>query len=151
MTDAPAPEVVSLTMPSRLELLAVLDRVTLALCERMEFDEDTCSQFSMSVIEAGTNAVQHGHQRDATKNFDVRFLVYPDRLEVEVRDSGKGFDAGAVTPDVTDPEHIFDMRGRGIFIMRACSDSVDFESGPSGTLCRLVKHRATAAQRAADA
>jgi hypothetical protein len=27
----------------------------------MEFDEDTSSQVSMSVIEAGTNAVQHGH------------------------------------------------------------------------------------------
>ena len=153
MTDAtaPAPEVVSLTLPSRLELLVVLDRVTLALCERMEFDEDACSQLSMSVIEAGTNAVQHGHMRDASKNFDVRFMIYPDRLVVEVRDSGRGFDAGGATPDVTDPEHIFDMRGRGIFIMRACCDSVDFQSGPGGTLCRLVKYRPVAVQRAADA
>lgn len=151
MTDALAPEVVSLTLPSRLELLVVLDRVTLALCERMEFDEDASSQLSMSVIEAGTNAVQHGHQRDASKNFDVRFLMYPDRLEVEVRDTGKGFDASGTVPDVTDAEHIFDMRGRGIFIMRACCDSVDFRFEPGGTLCRLVKHRAVAAQRAADA
>ena len=151
MADALAAEIVSLSLPSRLELLVVLDRVALALCERMEFDADACSQMSMSVIEAGTNAVQHGHMRDPGKLFHVRFLMYPDRLEVEVRDSGKGFDAGASPPDVTSPEHLFDMRGRGIFIMRACCDSVNFEFGPDGTLCRLVKHRAATARHAADA
>jgi hypothetical protein len=46
---------------------------------------------------------------------------------------------------------LFDNRGRGIFIMRACCDTVDFDFGPTGTLCRLVKHRAVTAQRAADA
>ena len=40
MSDAPAPEIIALTLPSRLELLAVLDRVALAICERLEFDED---------------------------------------------------------------------------------------------------------------
>lgn len=151
MAQTPAPEVVTLTLPSRLELLGVLDRVALALCERLEFDEDACSQLSMSVIEAGTNAVQHGNMRDPSKTFEARFLIHPDRLEVEVRDHGRGFDLARVTPDVTSPDHLFDMRGRGIFIMRSCCDSVDFEFGPEGTLCRLVKHRSVAAQRAADA
>ncbi len=151
MADLLAPEVVSLSLPSRLELLVVLDRVTLAICERMEFDADASSQVSMSVIEAGTNAVQHGHLRDASKTFDVRFLMYADRLEIEVRDCGKGFDAGSLTLDVTTPDRILDMRGRGIFIMRACCDSVDFDFGPRGTLCRLVKHRVATARRAADA
>jgi serine/threonine-protein kinase RsbW len=151
MADAQAPEIVSLTLPSRLELLVVLDRVVLAICERMEFDDDACSQLSMSVVEAGTNAVQHGHKRDASRDFSVRFLIHADRLEVEVRDSGKGFDATSVSHDATSPDHIMDMRGRGIFIMRACCDSVEFESGPAGTLCRLVKYRALPARRVADA
>ena len=151
MADAHAPEVITLSLPSRLELLVVLDRVVLAIAERMEFDADACSQLSMSVIEAGTNAVQHGHLRDASRTFDVRFLMYEDRLEVEVRDSGKGFDAGSLTQDVTTPDHILDMRGRGSYIMRACCDRVDFQFGPEGTLCRLVKFLAAPAQRAADA
>ena len=151
MADALAPEIVSLSLPSRLELLVVLDRVALAICERMEFDPDASSQVSMSVIEAGTNAVQHGHLRDASKIFHARVLMYEDRLEVEVRDTGKGFDAGSLTLDVTTPDRILEMRGRGIFIMRACCDSVNFDFGPAGTLCRLVKYRAASAQRAADA
>jgi anti-sigma regulatory factor (Ser/Thr protein kinase) len=150
MTDAPVPEIITLKLPSRLELLAVLDRVAQTVCERMEFDEDASSQLSMGVIEAGTNAVQHGNQRDATKFFEVEFRLFPDRLEVDVRDSGKGFALETIVPDVTTPEHLLDMRGRGIFIMRTCCDEVDFEMGPNGTICHLVKHR-VAQRRAADA
>jgi serine/threonine-protein kinase RsbW len=150
MSDTTVPEIITLRLPSRLELLAVLDRVALTVCERMEFDEDTSSQVSMSVIEAGTNAVQHGHKRDASKYFEVEFRLFPDRLEVDVRDHGQGFDLAKVVPDVTSPEHLLDMRGRGIFIMRSCCDEVDFEFSRHGTVCKLVKYRA-AQRRAADA
>ena len=142
-----APEVVSVRIPSRLELLGVLDRVAQSLCEHLGLDDDTTSQISMSVIEAGTNAIQHGHKRDASKNVDVRFILHTDRIEIEVRDSGPGFDLLAVQGDITSPEHIFDLRGRGIFIMRSCMDAVDFVFGPDGTLCRLVKHRPALAQQ----
>ena len=150
MSDLTSPDTIMLRLPSRLELLAVLDRVALTICERMEFDEDTSSQVSMSVIEAGTNAVQHGHKRDAAKFFETEFRLYPDRLEVDVRDSGGGFDVGKLVSDVTTPEHLLDMRGRGIFIMRSCCDEVFFDFSGTGTVCRLVKYRA-AARRAADA
>ena len=150
MSDPTIPETITLRLPSRLELLAVLDRVVLTVCERMEFDEDTSSQVSMSVIEAGTNAVQHGHKRDASKFFEAEFRLLPDRLEVDVRDQGTGFDVGKLNPDVTSPEHLLDMRGRGIFIMKSCCDEVFFEFAKGGTVCHLVKYRA-AARRAADA
>lgn len=151
MANPPRPDVISLRLPSRLELLAVLDRLTLAVCERMEFDEDTTSQFSMSVIEAGTNAVQHGNKQDPSKPFEVEFTLHADRLEVCVRDQGTGFDPSLVTADVTSPEHLFDMRGRGIFIMKSCCDGVDFSFGPGGTTCLLVKHRPQVESHAADA
>ena len=151
MSEAPIPEIIRLQLPSRLELLAVLDRVAVTICERLDFDEDTCSQVSMSVIEAGTNAVQHGHQRDPSKTFEAQFLLFPDRLEVIVTDSGKGFDLTNVTADVTTPDHLFDMRGRGIFIMRSCMDEVDYKFENGLTVCHLVKHRPPVVQRAADA
>lgn len=151
MADLKAsPETITLRLPSRLELLGLLDRVTQTLCERMDFDEDTSSQVSMSVIEAGTNAVQHGHKRDASKFFDITFELWPDRIEITVSDSGPGFDLEKVAHDVTTPDHLLDMRGRGIFIMRSCMDEVDFRFGEHGTLCHLVKYRPSAAA-AADA
>ena len=144
MTDRKTPEVIEVRMPSRLDLLSVLDHVAQTLCERLEFDADTTSQVTMSVIEAGTNAIQHGHKRDASKIVETRFLLFPDRLEVTVRDRGPGFTVEEVKGDITSPEHLLDLRGRGIFIMRACMDSVDFEFGPEGTVCHLVKRRPAA-------
>ncbi|HET9326258.1 MAG TPA: ATP-binding protein [Candidatus Eisenbacteria bacterium] len=140
------PEVIAIRIPSRLELLSVLDRVCESVCQRMSFDDDTTAQISMSVIEAGTNAIQHGHKRDATKPVDVEFRLLPDQLEVVVNDQGAGFDVGAVNGDVTSPEHLFDARGRGIFIMRSCMDQVDFSFSGHGTQVRLVKKRSPQAE-----
>jgi len=139
MPDPAASDLITVRLPSRLELLALLDGVTTSVCERLKFDDDTASLVSMSVIEAGTNAIQHGHKRDATRVVNIDFRLFADRLEVSVQDSGPGFDPGKVNGDATAPEHLFDARGRGIFIMRSCMDSVDFQFSGSGTVCHLVK------------
>jgi serine/threonine-protein kinase RsbW len=144
MSDDPlVPEVVRLAIPARLELLGLFDRVSTLLCERAGFGEDACTQVTLSVIEAGTNAIQHGSGSDPAKSVDVVFTLHADRLEVSVRDTGPGFSLDAVSGDITLPEHLFDARGRGIFIMRACMDSVDFTFDGSGTTCRLVKRRSS--------
>jgi serine/threonine-protein kinase RsbW len=95
----------------------------------------------MAVIEAGTNAIQHGHHRDPAKDVDVHFRMFPNRLEVDVLDHGPGFRLEDVNGNITSPEHLLDLRGRGIFIMRSCMDAVDFEFTGDGTICHLVKHR----------
>jgi len=139
------PDTITMRMPSRLELLGVLDRVADSLCERMEFDDESRSRVTMSVIEAGTNAIQHGHRRDASKPVDIEFHVLPDALEILVHDSGKGFDLSKVNGNVTTPDHLLDVRGRGIYIMRECMDTVEYSFSSSGTTCRLVKKRPTLA------
>ena len=143
----PSPEVISIRIPSRLELLALLDRVAQSVCERAALDDDACSQVTMSVIEAGTNAIQHGHKRDVSKPVDVTFSMFPDRIEISVHDLGPGFDLEGVNGDVTSHAHLLDARGRGIFIMRACMDTVDFQFTPAGTVCHLVKRHPVAVVR----
>ena len=134
-------ETISVRIPSRLELLGLLDRVADTLCERLDFDEDARSQITMSVIEAGTNAIQHGHHRNASLPVDIDFNVLPDALEIVVHDTGKGFDIKSINGDMTSPEHLLDPRGRGIYIMRSCMDQVEFDFSDDGTTCRLVKKR----------
>jgi serine/threonine-protein kinase RsbW len=144
MSDDPiAPEVVSLRIPARLELLGLFDRVGTLLCERGGFSEDACSQVTLSVIEAGTNAIQHGCGSDPAWPVDVVFTLHADRIEVSVHDQGPGFALDEVSGDITSPERLFDAHGRGIYIMRACMDSVDYTFDGSGTTCRLVKRRPT--------
>ena len=139
-------ESIFLRLPSRLELLGLLDSFTTSLCDRLEFDADASSQITMSVIEAGTNAIQHGHRRDASKLVDIEFRVRPEALEIVVHDVGKGFDLKSVNGNVTSTEHLMDLRGRGIYIMRACMDQVDWVFDDQGTSCRLIKRRPAPAQ-----
>src|SRR5438552_12430775 len=114
MPNSQQADVISIRLPSRLELLQLLDIITSSVCERMHFDPDTASMVSMGVIEAGTNAIQHGHRRDASRPVDVDFRLLEDRLEVTVHDTGPGFDPNAVNGDATSPEHLLDARGRGL-------------------------------------
>lgn len=136
-------EIITFSIPSRLELLPVLDRLVQGIAEQMEFDEDTAGEVAISVIEAGTNAIQHGHAHDSHKSVGFRFDLHPDRLEVLVEDSGPGFDLAAVTmTDPTSPEDILKSRGRGIFIMRQMMDTVDFQIDPkNGTRVLLKKFK----------
>jgi len=134
-------EVIHLTIPSRLELLPLVDQLAAGITERMAFDEESRAQISISVLEAGTNAIQHGNRVDPTKLVDMAFNLHPDRLEVVVKDRGPGFDLDKLKGDITTPEHLYDLRGRGIYMMRECMDLVDFTFDPDGTTCRLVKAR----------
>ncbi len=138
---SPSVETIRLTIPSRLELLPLVDQLAAGISERLAFDEESRMQISISVLEAGTNAIQHGNRIDPAKRVDLAFELHPDRLEVVVHDVGKGFDVEKLLTDVTSPEHLLDLRGRGIYMMRSCMDTVDFSFGPDGTTVRLVKAR----------
>jgi anti-sigma regulatory factor (Ser/Thr protein kinase) len=67
----------------------------------------------------------------------VRLEVDETRCAISIKNTGIGFDATAlagVMPDVDSP------RGRGVAIMRAVMDSVEFGSEPeTGTIVHLVK------------
>lgn len=135
-------EVVELTIPSRTEHLALVNRVAEELAEQIAMGEDDRDAVATSVIEAATNAIQHGNRNDAGKTVSIRFIVTPDRLEVTVTDQGNGFDPDAVE-DPLRPENLLRERGRGIYLIRTFMDEVEFSRRPrNGTEVRLVKYRA---------
>jgi serine/threonine-protein kinase RsbW len=137
----PNVETIRLVIPSRLELLPLVDQLAAGISERLSFDDESRMQISISVLEAGTNAIQHGNRVDPDKQVDMIFELHPDRLEVRVHDHGRGFDVAQILTDITTPEHLLDLRGRGIYMMRTCMDSVDFSFGPDGTTVRMTKVR----------
>lgn len=132
---------IELSLPSRLDLLGVVDKVVEGVAEQMEFDDPDRDAIAISVIEASTNAIQHGHRLDATKMVDIVFSLGRDTLEITVQDRGSGFTPN-LEGDPTPPD-LLSTRGRGIFIMRSMMDDVSFDFS-SGTRIRLVKHRSPA-------
>ena len=142
-------DVVEIRIPSRTEHLAIVNRVAEELAEQLAMSEDDRDAVATSVIEAATNAIQHGNRNDATKTVTVRFVTTPGRLEVVVTDEGSGFDPSTVA-DPLQPENLLRERGRGLFLIRAFMDDVVYSPSERGTVVHLVKRfRRTPARREA--
>ncbi len=101
---------------------------------------DLNNNLKLALVEALTNAMEHGNHWDSNLRVEVEARVSRDILEVLVRDQGKGFDPGAL-PDPTSPEQLLCERGRGIFLMRSILDQVKVI--PPGNQVLLRKHRSS--------
>jgi serine/threonine-protein kinase RsbW len=129
---------ISITVPSNVHMLGVIDKVVEGLSDHLDLNHEERNALAISVIEAGTNAIQHGNNYDATKPVDLRFRIIPGRISVTVKDTGSGFDIAKVEEDLASAD-LLRCRGRGILIMRELMDEVDFAFGKRGTKVTLAK------------
>jgi serine/threonine-protein kinase RsbW len=130
----------ALTLPSTLSTVEIVEAKTNEYAQKAGFDEDTASQISMVSREAAVNAVLHGNKKDPNKQVRASFSLTPEALTIKVADQGEGFDPSAV-PDPLSPEGLLRPSGRGIFLMRAIMDEVNFRQLSPGAEITLVKHR----------
>ncbi len=122
MTNPP----LSLVLASRLESLERLEGFIAEVLKRNCLDDDMRGNVMISTLEAVTNAIRHGNRLDAGKTVRVEIIQAPTRLEVIVKDQGAGFAPDAVQ-DPTEPDYLEVEGGRGVFLMRALTDRIDFE------------------------
>lgn len=95
---------------------------------------DCIDDIRLAVSEACTNVVNHAASED---EYEVSVQVDTLQCEIRVRNAGKGFDAAALRGVMPDPGS---SRGRGVAIMRAVMDNVNFSSTPEeGTIVHLVR------------
>jgi serine/threonine-protein kinase RsbW len=130
---------IRLVVPSRIESLSVINSVTEEVVDQLGFDEEARNAITISVVEAGTNAIEHGNGQNADKPTEVRFRREADRLVILIRDEGRGFDPEALQ-DPLAAENMFAARGRGVHILRSFMDEVAYRFEGGGTECCLVKH-----------
>jgi serine/threonine-protein kinase RsbW len=94
----------------------------------------------VALTEALSNAILRGNREDPAKSVQVRAELSWERLVIDVRDEGAGFDLDACTADPTREGNIMREDGRGLFLMRKLMDRVErFTDG--GNVVRLVLHR----------
>ena len=75
---------------------------------------------------------------DTVIDIDTAEGVIDQRIEIEIVDEGEGF-CPDVVPDPTLPENIDRPHGRGIMLMRAYLDAVEYDE--NGKSVRLVMHK----------
>jgi serine/threonine-protein kinase RsbW len=130
-----------LSVPSRTEYIAVVRLVVASLVTaRRSVADDRIDDLKLAVSEACTNAIEANLAATEAHPVVVRVWEAPERLEVCIVDSGKGFEPDLLPehPPVTDPDRLNFERGLGIPLIRTLVDAVRFESGPEGTSCWMT-------------
>jgi serine/threonine-protein kinase RsbW len=131
-----------MAMSIKLELCLPRDTATVPLVRHVlkhtliEFGvtRRCVSDVELAITEACANVVEHAHGDD---EYELVVTVGADSCEMRVVDTGRGFDHEAMADTVPDPDG---DRGRGIALIKALVDHVQFESIPErGTVVHLVK------------
>lgn len=105
--------------------------------ERWGYDPDSQFAIKLAIEEALINAIKHGNKLDRAKRVHVEWRVGPDSAEFSVEDEGPGFQRTHV-PDPTDETNLEKLTGRGILLMEAYMNQVEWSR--EGRRVRLVKH-----------
>lgn len=130
---------VSYTLESTLESVNKAESTAVQAAAGAGFTEDEQYSIAMAVREAAVNAVLHGNAYDPGKKM---FLVYEntgEALVIKITDEGSGLDPARI-PDPLAPENLMKGSGRGIFLIRAFMDEVQFRNTNPGTEITLIKH-----------
>ena len=134
----PAASQLNVRIPSNTtEGLAVQERI-IALMEQHDYSMRDVFAMRLSLEEAITNAIRHGNAGDPKKVVTVVADVTDEKLRVVVQDEGEGFEPEDV-PDPTSLEFIERPSGRGLMLMRAYLNFVEYSEG--GTKITMERNR----------
>ena len=132
-------QVTEATTPSRPEFIPLLVGQIAASAEQAGFVDDRLdNSLRLALVEALTNAMEHGNGWDQDKPVAVRSEFTRGEMRVTISDQGPGF-AWRGLPDPTINGNILAERGRGVFLMRAIMDQVSFND--VGNQVTLIKQR----------
>ncbi len=136
--EGKANQITTLDCPSRSELIAEVVFMAAQSAMAMNYVEhDLDNNIKLAMVEAITNAMEHGHKWDADKSVLIIIDVTSSRFRLVVQDKGPGFDHGH-DQDPTSPENLLLERGRGVFLMRAIMDEVHYSDG--GRRVEIIKY-----------
>jgi len=128
----------SLVIASEFAAVRTAEEAVLKEAARRGYRKGCLFAIKLAMEEGLNNAIRHGNRLDPRKKVQLDFEVNRDRVVIEIRDQGRGFDPLAV-PDPTADENLEKPTGRGIMLIRAYMDEVSFSK--DGTHLRMVKRR----------
>lgn len=98
--------------------------------KNININQDTFGNILVSLTEAVNNAIRHGNHCEQCKQVKIDLQKKKHNLIFRVSDEGNGFDYQNV-PNPLSPENLEKVGGRGVFLMRALSDDINFRNNGS--------------------
>ncbi len=117
-------------LPSRIDSMHRVEAMIDDIGTTLGLGEDIRNNMLVAVGEAVKNAIELGNKNDVSKSVLLRVDKKEKEVVFTVKDQGVGFDFNNVA-DPTDPANIEKITGRGIFLMKALADMVEFTDNGS--------------------
>ena len=137
MSDASETRRIEIRVPSDPVFMTVVRQVASAVGALTGLTPRDVDAVTLAVDEACTNVIKHAYRYDYSKEIILSFQVFPDRLELTLRDFGikcepadiKGRDLDDIRPG-----------GLGVHIIRGVMDRVEYDTHHThGTELRMTR------------
>jgi serine/threonine-protein kinase RsbW len=119
-----------INIASRIESLREVEKLVDEVSSACSMSSEVYGNVLIATLEAANNAILHGNKLDETKDVNIQFTWDMNRLELRVKDQGKGFNYEDI-PDPTAPGNLEKVNGRGVFLMEKLSDDIMFRDNGS--------------------
>ncbi|MDT8862716.1 anti-sigma B factor RsbW [Alkalihalobacillus sp. MEB130] len=123
-----------MSVPAKPEYVGVVRLTVSGIANRAGFSYDDIEDMKIAVAEACTNVVNHAYEDSGTMS--ISYLLYDNRIEIIVADSGQSFDVAKVKEhlgpvDANRPIGDLKEGGLGLFLIGTLMDKVEIndESG----------------------
>jgi serine/threonine-protein kinase RsbW len=134
-----------LRLPIKLQMESVRRAIPVTVDRILEASRDAHlakgqqENLAIALSEALANAAIHGNRLQPHARVGITVKVHPgDRVVIDIKDSGTGFDPDSVGDCCTD-DRVLATGGRGVFLMRQLVDRVEYNR--QGNRVRLVVER----------
>lgn len=91
----------------------------------------------LCVSEAVTNAIKHGNKSNVHKKVCISVWCSDKEVQIQVEDEGEGFDIVKVE-DPTIKENIRKESGRGIYIIKKLTDTLEYNKKGNKVKFKLI-------------
>ncbi|MGD8412673.1 MAG: ATP-binding protein [Candidatus Latescibacterota bacterium] len=133
------PQEMLMSFPSDFKFLGAVDAAVQDLAREFAVSENSINDISTALIEACSNAIEHGNKFGKDKRVKVALGFNGGSITARVWDEGPGFDYEEILTRSAPPDPMSE-RGRGLIIMRAFTDELSFSYKKKEGLCvELVK------------
>jgi serine/threonine-protein kinase RsbW len=123
---------IELHIPSVMGYEKIAMECAASMAKKMGFSEDRIEDLKTAVAEACLNAMEHGNKMDTSTKVGITLTVEESRLQVTVKDEGKGV-GEIVSPSIESKIEGKDKtRGWGIYLIKSLMNEVKFEPSPEG-------------------
>jgi serine/threonine-protein kinase RsbW len=124
---------VRLMIPARAEYITLCRLALTGIARLRELSDELLADLKLALTEAASNSVRHAYGDKDAGVVDISYQLFSDRLVIEVRDEGEGFDPAEAEGNAAE----LSEGGLGIAIIRAIADEVEFGAQPGGRGSRL--------------